>query len=70
MILQYNIQLWSRMEERAYAAQGGKCGSLHQPGFSSVILFGNTYKNESRLKNTFEGMKKGTLLDQWPRKHS
>jgi len=52
------------MEERAYAAHGGKCGSLHQPGFSSVTLFGNTYKNMSRLKNTFEGMKKGTLLDQ------
>lgn len=24
--------------ERAYAAHGGKCGSLHHPGFSSVIL--------------------------------
>jgi len=52
------------VEERAYAAQGGKCGSLHQPGFSSVTLFGNTYKNLSRLKNTFEGMTKRALLDQ------
>lgn len=24
--------------EKAYAAHGGKCGSLHHPGFSSVIL--------------------------------
>jgi hypothetical protein len=30
-----------RERERAYAAQGGKCGSLHQPGFSSVTLFIN-----------------------------
>jgi hypothetical protein len=32
-----------RERERAYAAQGGKCGSLHQPGFSSVTLFTNPY---------------------------
>jgi cobyrinic acid a,c-diamide synthase len=28
--------------KRAYAAQGGKCGSLHHPGFSLVTLYANT----------------------------
>lgn len=57
MILQYiNSTLNQGGRERAYAAQGGKCGSLHQPGFSSVTLFANTHKNVSRLKNTSEVM--------------
>lgn len=33
-------KVWRDIErEITYAAQGGKCGSLHQPGFSSVNLF-------------------------------
>lgn len=30
--------LFCREKEREYAAHGGKCGSPHQPGFSSVSL--------------------------------
>jgi hypothetical protein len=32
-----------RERERAYATQGGKGGSLHQLGFSSISLFTNPY---------------------------
>ena len=35
-----------------YAAQGGKCGLLHQPGFSSVCLKEQVQENNASVQAT------------------